>query len=230
MTEAVLSRLRHPAGGVYDWVLEALDQSGRVLDVACGSAPSWSSVGDGWIGIDFSEAELALARRRGARPLVHADATALPVATARFDTVLCLMGLMLFEPLEQAASELGRVIDAGGCLVALVPATRPVRTRDRVRYARLLAALRRRHFAYPEDPEHIDAVLERRGFDVVNSERRSFRYPIDEPVHARLLIDSLYLPGTSDERVARAQVLTRRWIGTSIGVPLRRLVAVRRPV
>jgi SAM-dependent methyltransferase len=199
-----------------------------VLEVACGSAPLGSRLQGHWAGIDRSDAELALAHRRGAAPLVRADATALPVASGHRDTVVCAMGLMLFDPLPQAVSELARVTCAAGRLVALLPASGPVTWRDRLRYARLLVALRRRGFAYPHHPSRVDAVLQSNGFDVVASERRSFRYAVDDQACAHLLVDSLYLPGTSPERVERARAVTRRWVGTSIGVPLRRVVAVRR--
>jgi SAM-dependent methyltransferase len=228
VTEAVLSRLQHPEGGVGDWLLDAVDQRGRVLDVACGSAPLWSRLRDRWVGIDRSGAELALARARGAAPVVCADASALPIAAEFVETIVCAMGLMLFEPLERAVSELARVIGADGRLVALLPDTRPLPWRDRLRYARMLVALRRRRFAYPQEPKRVDDALDHACFDVIASERRSFRYPIDEPEHARLLVDALYLPGTSDERIVHARAVAERWIGTSIAVPLRRLVAIRR--
>jgi hypothetical protein len=138
------------------------------------------------------------------------------------------MGLMLFDPLQQAVSELARVTCAGGRLVALLPASRPVTWRDRARYVHLLVALRRRGFAYPHHPDRVDGVLASSGFDVVASERRSFRYRVDDRQCAHVLVDSLYLPGTGAERLERARAVARGWIGTSIGVPLRRVVAVRR--
>jgi hypothetical protein len=109
----------------------------------------------------------------------------------------------------------------------LLPGTRPLSVRDRARYARLLVALRRRRFEYPNDPERLDDALGRGGFDVIASERRSFRYPVDDVDAARLLVDSLYLPGVGLERVDAAISVTSQWIGTSIGIPLRRVVAAR---
>ena len=69
--------------------------------------------------------------------------------------------------------------------------------------------------------------FERGGFDIVEAQQRAFRYRVDGPDATRLLVDSLYLPAVRRERIDAAVSVTRRWIGTSIGIPLRRLVAVR---
>ena len=134
---------------------------------------------------------------------------------------------MLLQPLDEAVAELARALRPGGHLVAVLPATRPLAVRDRARYACLLVALRRGSFDYPNPLGEIDRALRRGGFDIVGSEERQFRYPIDGPETAQLLVDSLYLPGVSRERIEAAHNVARSWVGTSIGIPLRRLVAVR---
>jgi nitric oxide reductase activation protein len=138
-----------------------------------------------------------------------------------------MMALMLLEPLDHAVRELGRALRSDGRVVIVLPATRPLPLREQARYVRLLLALRCRRFDYPNSDAQIEDALQRGGLNVVASEQRSFRYPVDDADAARLLVDSLYLPGVSRERIDAAHAVAHRWIGTSIGVPLRRLVAVR---
>ena len=55
---------------------------------------------------------------------------------------------------------------------------------------------------------------------------RRFAYPLADTDDALRWVRSLYLPGGSPRRIRAAQRLTRRWAGSSIGIPLR-VVAVR---
>jgi SAM-dependent methyltransferase len=71
ITEAVFARLERDQGSVEDWILGADVEDGRVLDVACGSSPLSERLQGRWLGIDRSDAELALARSRGAGPFVR---------------------------------------------------------------------------------------------------------------------------------------------------------------
>jgi ubiquinone/menaquinone biosynthesis C-methylase UbiE len=99
----------------------------RVLDLGCA---------DGWLlevlaaagaeetaGIDLSEAELAIARRRPA--LARADlrqgrAQELPFPDDSFDAVTSHMALMLMHDVEQVAAEAARVLAPGGRLAVAV--------------------------------------------------------------------------------------------------------------
>ena len=76
VTEEVFTRLERDGGAVEDWILGSDVGDGRVLEVGCGSAALADRLRGRWVGIDRSAAELALARRRGAGPLVRADAIA----------------------------------------------------------------------------------------------------------------------------------------------------------
>ena len=42
-----------------------------------------------------------------------------------------------------------------------------------------------------------------------------------------MCVRSLYLPDVSPERLAAGERLARGWVGKELGLPLRRLVAVR---
>jgi hypothetical protein len=113
--------------------------------------------------------------------------------------------------------------------VALVPTTASVTTRDRVRYARLLAALRVRHLPFPNpgvlrDPRRL---LTGAGLAVASDERCQFVYPLGETDDADRWVRSLYLPGVAPRRLRAAHRVTRRWVGSSLGIPLRRVVVVR---
>lgn len=70
-------------------------------------------------------------------------------------------------------------------------------------------------------------LLTHRGLAVESAERRRFAYPLPDTDDALRWVRLLYLPGSSPRRIRAAQRLTRRWAGSSIGIPLRRVVAVR---
>lgn len=239
-----LERFHHDAPGVtermlrrsvdddgvdpYGWAAERLPTSGAVVDVACGSAPLADHVGlVRYVGIDRSAAELAAAAERGAR-VVRGDATALPVRDAAVDTATCLMALMLAQPLDRAVAEIARVVRPRGRLVVLLPGRLPDRVADALRWAAVLAALGEVRLEWP-NPSTLDtstAWLDD-AFTVVEDNTRSFPYPIDGDQDAAQFVASLYLRGVPEERQERAERVVDR-LGRRIGIPLRRIVALRR--
>jgi SAM-dependent methyltransferase len=213
----------------YDWVAAALPDDGVILDVACGSGPLATRVTGRWIGLDRNPAELGLAASVSPGRVLLADAGSVPVRTGGADAVACSMALMLVDDPRSAVAEMARALRAGGRFVALVPATAPLTIRDRVRYARLLAALRLgrlpfRHQRVLDDPR---GLLAPAGLTVVGAERRRFAYPLTGPDDALRWMRSLYLPGLDRHRWQAALSVTSRWTGTSLGLPLRRLVATK---
>jgi hypothetical protein len=70
-------------------------------------------------------------------------------------------------------------------------------------------------------------LLPAAGLDAVSAQRRRFAYPLTGPDTSAQLIRSLYLPGLKPRRLRAAQRVTRRWTGSSIGIPLQRLVAAK---
>ena len=104
-------------------VLEAVDPGDRVLDVCCGTgdlALEARRVGAQVVGVDFSKAMLARARRREpAIEWIRADALALPLADSSFDAATIGFGLRNLDDLDRGLRELPRVLKAGGSLAVL---------------------------------------------------------------------------------------------------------------
>ncbi len=228
ITERVLAHSRDFNENPYEWAAAAVPVDARVLDVACGSAPLHERL-SGWVGMDRSMAELAVARSRQASPLVDADAGWLPVASEAFDAVVCSMSLMLFEPVRAALAEMARVLNPGGRLVVLLPARGPLRAADRWRYGRLLCALRRWRLEYPNAAvlRQPQEILAEAGLVVVEDRQRRFECHLENPELAVLCVRSLYLPGEPPERIEHATRLATSWVGSTLGVPIRRIVAQR---
>ncbi len=235
ITEDVLRQAHDDGATPYRWLADATPrQPGReevLLDLACGSGPLREALVDArWVGLDRSRAELRRAATLGG-PLIAGDAGAIPIRSQTIDAVLCSMALMIIEPLEPLVAEVARVLRPGGALVALVPGEAPLTLLDRLRYLRLLAAVRRRRLDYPnrvelEDPARLFAA---HGLRLHSDERRRFAYPTGGDA-AELLVRSLYLPGTPEAQRDRAMQMARSWRGSDIGIPLRRLVWRRGPV
>ena len=232
ITDAVLGEATADDGSTpYDWLAQALPADGVVVDIACGNGPLATRVARGWIGLDRSSSELGRAGPVAAGRLLLADAAAAPLRTGGADAVVCSMALMVFDDPGAVVAETTRVLRDGGIFAALLPATAPLTIRDRVRYARLLAALRLRqlpfrHHDVLDDPRTLLAAA---GLTVVSAQRRRFAYPITTPDDAALWTRSLYLPDLQPRRSRAAQRVARRWTGSSIGVPLLRLVATKHP-
>jgi len=106
-----------------------------VLDLASGTGDFSFLVkrrypGSQAIAVDLTERMLQLARVRGLRHAVCADAGVLPFADASFDCVFIGYGLRNFPNLKLALGEIERVTRPGGLLVSLdffLPANRLLR-------------------------------------------------------------------------------------------------------
>ena len=139
------------------------------------------------------------------------------------------MALMLLDDPGAAVAEMARLLRAGANFAALLPATAPLTLRDRTRYVRLLAGLRLRRlpFRHPVVLAGPRSLLATAGLAVVSADRRCFAYPLTEPGDADLWVRSLYLPRLHRRRLDAARRIARRWTGSSIGIPLLRLVATK---
>jgi demethylmenaquinone methyltransferase / 2-methoxy-6-polyprenyl-1,4-benzoquinol methylase len=101
-----------------------LPERAMVLDLASGTGDFSQLVGERRpqarsIAVDLTEGMLRLARARGIRDAVCADATVLPFAEATFDCVFIGYGLRNFPDLNTALREIERVTRPGGLLVTL---------------------------------------------------------------------------------------------------------------
>jgi SAM-dependent methyltransferase len=230
ITEAILRAARDD-GGVcpYAWLASAVPPGTRVLDLGCGSAPMFGLLAaSSWVGLDRSAAELAAARDAGARPLLRARAAAVPLRDASVDLVACSMSLMVTTPLPEVIGEVSRVLRPGGLLAATVPASGPLRGKDRIAIAGLLAALGRAP-SYPvgRDLASLPALLARYGLRVLADDLRRFGYRMHGRADAVQLMASLYLPGLprARYRLARAWLGLLAASGAEFPVPVRRIIA-----
>lgn len=230
ITERILSRCRADDLDPYTWLVEAVDGVERpVVDVACGSAPTADRLTH-WVGIDRSTAELGAARAGGRAPLVQASAERLPVASGHVGAAVCAMALQVIEPLRSALGELARVVEPGGRVAALVPASSPLPWRDAAAYLRLQVALRAR-ISYPNDRllggAALGALAASVGLSVASDERRAFVLPLPTEADVDDLLRSLYLPAVATTRIEAGRNVLMGRVGGSLTVPLRRLVLIR---
>jgi len=71
------------------------------------------------VGLDFSNAMLALSRRKGVRHLIAGDAAQLPLANQSFDVVTVAFGLRNMRDWGEALLEVRRVLTSAGHLLVL---------------------------------------------------------------------------------------------------------------
>ncbi|MDP9164974.1 MAG: class I SAM-dependent methyltransferase [Actinomycetota bacterium] len=222
ITEALL---RHCRADPYQWLLDGQHTTGRrVLDLASGSGPLAEHLrAASYLGVDSSAAELKLAAGRHAQPAIRADATRLPMASSSVDLVVCSMALQVLTPLPEVLAEIARVLRPRGRLIAMLPVSRPLTARDRVRYAQVLLRLRRWRLGYANARPL--RALRGSGWRIESQTTRRFGYPILVPDDGQRLIEAFYLPATSPCLSASAVALARRWCGVEMGIPLQRIVA-----
>ena len=226
ITERTLGLARGDGVDPYTWVLDAVGAGPLVVDLACGNGPLHPRRPPGtWIGIDRSSAELDLALRRGASPLIRADAARLPIADRSVPAVVCSMALMILQPVDDVLSEISRILDVDGVAAVMIPGRRPLTRTDILRYSKLMVALRRTHLAYPNLRAFIrlHQLAQRAGLRVLDDRRRRFSLPLPDRAAADQFVRSFYLPGAPDSRIQAASRLAGRWAGSDMGIPLRRI-------
>lgn len=223
----------------YAWLLRPVaGRARRVLDLACGSGGVTAALhAEGLhpmvIGLDRSHAELMVARSRHRVPVVEADGLALPFRDGAFDTIVASMALMVMTPLPDVLAECARVLRPGGVLCATVASPLPLRTSD----LWLLGPLTARLGTPPRFPAGgeltgLRPALEAAGFDVLEDGRERFAFTVRTLDDARLLLETLYFPGTPAGRLEAAV----RWLaaraadhvdGVEVATPIRRVLAMR---
>jgi|ERR1700719_1370809 len=96
----------------------------KVVDLATGTGDLALAIAEKFpsaeiIGVDFSEQMLAIARRKGLRETIVADAMRLPFADSSCDCVTVAFGLRNMEDWGAALREMSRVLNANGHLLVL---------------------------------------------------------------------------------------------------------------
>jgi ubiquinone/menaquinone biosynthesis C-methylase UbiE len=115
-----------------------LNQSSRVLDIACGSGESLlllaEMFGCAVTGIDLSEKKVLAAREAAGRKALTqnpqfllSDAEELPFVDDAFDVILSECSFSLLPDKGRAASEIGRVLKRGGGFVMTDIVSRPAK-------------------------------------------------------------------------------------------------------
>ena len=229
ITEELLSCSINTVGTPYRWVEEALRGPGPVLDVGCGSAPLLRDRTDvDRFGLDLSREELTKAIDLGLSAGVIASSSALPFAPESFSSGVCSMALMVMAPLSTVLAEINRVLVPGAPFVILVPCAWPLNLSDVWAYRRIYAALwtpsnrvatHVRHLGFP-------LALKHAGFEVKSDDRLRFNFSIRGIEEKILFLKSLYLPAVGDIELNSALAALQNT--HEIGIPLRRIVALKR--
>lgn len=232
ITEDILSQARSAVGLTpYEWVVAPLPIGTRVLDIACGSGPCLAlRRGEPWVGLDRSVEEVDRARRSGAVRLVLGDATSLPFHGDSFDGAVCSMAMMLVQPLDRFIHEISRVLRDGAPFVFTMPGRWPLHTRDVVRYARLVRCFGLGRLGYPNDRDlrGLASMLDEHELDIIDDARERFSHVLSTRTETDQFVQSLYLPEVGKIEVARGLALAATWVGSDIGIPLRRVTVQKR--
>jgi SAM-dependent methyltransferase len=222
----------HLDSSPYEWLVQPLlhDETGLILDLACGSAPTRAQLPrHRWVGMDTSPAELAAAAATGRGPLVRAQAGGLPLPDRSVRAVCAAMCLQVITPLTQTLGEVSRVLQPGGTLTALVPARLGLNPAGWLGWLRVLRAVGVLDPPWPNPGarDGLAQILRNHGFTIRADERRTFTLRLLTPDTMALLIDSLYLPDTDPNRIAKAKHILAGWTrpGRQLPLPLRRVIA-----
>lgn len=232
LTEQVLGRSLSGRQNPYQWLARAVSsRAGRVLDVGCGAgrlSVELEQPGRLVVGLDISRPVLQVAAGRAAGPWVQADATRLPFADASLDAVTTSMGLAVVSPPSELLAEVARVLKPGGVFAAITPTVGPLRRSDVVRMAKLTRLLR----SSPRFPSPLEltmgSLLGAAGLTRAEDRRERYAFQVRDESDARELIGLMYLPDVGEAELAAAvAVLTEGSEPVEIGVPIRRVVAVK---
>ena len=239
ITERLLLRAEAPnIGTPYEWLASKIKNVPgtnqaplSILDIGCGSAPMKSLLPIHWnyLGIDLSVAELRKAREAGRAQVILADATRIPLAANSMDGAISSMAMMLVSPIELALSETFRVIKPGAVFAFTRPSIAPFWPRDLLVGFNLVSSLR----ALPAMPQRftkrrIQGLLESCGFVGIRHEGKRFSFKLCTADDAKLLVDSLYLPGMADAHKLRAANKLATWASKGREIPITLAMSVAR--
>jgi SAM-dependent methyltransferase len=202
-----------------------------ILDIGCGSAPMQTFLPEHWnyLGIDLSPSELRKAQDAGRKKVILADATNIPLAANSMEVTLSSMAIMLVTPIELAISEAHRVLKPNGVFAITLPSRTPILPRDLLVELKVISSLA----ALPAMPQQfseqrIHGLLESSGFVGISHERRRFSFILRTFDDAKLLVDSLYLPGMTDTQKMRAVERLANWALKGREIPISLAMTVAR--
>jgi SAM-dependent methyltransferase len=198
-----------------DALLDAVGTSSgtRLLDVACGPgfvAAAAARRGAAVVGIDFSAAMIADARRRHPElRFDEGDAAALRFDAASFDAVVMNFGMLHLAQPDKAIAEAHRVLRPGGHYGFTVWAS-PDRAVGFGMVLRAIEGLGNPSVALPEGPsffrfsdaDEVRRTLDRQGFTGVEVRLLSLTWPLSSP---DALFDAMARGGVRTAAVLRAQ-------------------------
>jgi SAM-dependent methyltransferase len=169
----------------------------RLLEIGCGEGANLHHLREAGalrVGLDYSSAKTAFARRNTDAHTVTADATRLPFSGGSFDAVLIRDVLHHIGDVGGVLAEAHRVLKPGGRLTLLEP------NRASPFILMQAALIPAERGVLRSTPEALAATLERAGFHVTG---RGFEHPF--PIERVLLHPSFGLPSLGEHPlVARA--------------------------
>lgn len=125
-----LWRCQHPAFDLVAWVLDlaGLAPGMRVLDVGCGNGTYLRGLRDRQVRAAGCDLSMGMLRAASHRPLLNADAAALPVRDGAVDAVIAANTLDLVPDRARALREVRRVLVPGGVCVAVTNGSKHLRS------------------------------------------------------------------------------------------------------
>jgi SAM-dependent methyltransferase len=237
--QEVLSRSIAGQRNPYSWLARAVSRSVvSVADVECGAGALARELDDGRrrvIGIEDSAPELETAMGTGSQFIswVRGSVDNLPLADHSMDAVVTSMGMVTVPDPRLLVDEASRVLRPGGVFACMAPTIRPLP----MALARQAAALTARVGSTPSFPGALELrmtdLLAQRGLRKVEDARSCYVFTVRDAADADLIINAMYLPGSTPARRRSA----RDWLvrraqdkgQVELPIPMRRVVALKDP-
>ncbi|MCI1748764.1 MAG: class I SAM-dependent methyltransferase [Acidipropionibacterium sp.] len=209
-----------------------------MADVECGAGALARELDDGRrrvIGIEDSAPELETAMGTGSQFIswVRGSVDNLPLADHSMDAVVTSMGMVTVPDPRLLVDEASRVLRPGGVFACMAPTIRPLP----MALARQAAALTARVGSTPSFPGALELrmtdLLAQRGLRKVEDARSCYVFTVRDAADADLIINAMYLPGSTPARRRSA----RDWLvrraqdkgQVELPIPMRRVVALKDP-